>query len=94
MARDRKKYLRGQSYVAGGEQSSHRGYTQRTDTRAKIKEQAARLVPPVSKQFTADRPCKRGHVERRADAQGTCITCDYLRNSAQYPARQTPSSSQ
>jgi hypothetical protein len=59
-----------------------------------IKEQAAAARAAGLKRFTADRPCKRGHVARRADAQGTCITCDYLRNSAQYPQRQTALSSQ
>jgi hypothetical protein len=59
-----------------------------------IKEQAATARAAGLKRFTADRPCKRGHVVRRADAQGRCITCDYLRNSPQYPARQTPSSFQ
>jgi hypothetical protein len=47
-----------------------------------IKEQAATARAAGLKRFTADRPCKRGHVVRRADAKGTCITCDYLRNSA------------
>jgi hypothetical protein len=55
-----------------------------------IKEQAAAARAAGLTRFSADRPCKRGHVERRTDAQATCITCDYLRRSAQYPARQTP----
>jgi hypothetical protein len=55
-----------------------------------IKEQAAVARAAGFKRFTADRPCKRGHFERRTDTRGTCIACDYLRNSTQYPACQTP----
>jgi hypothetical protein len=70
------------------------GNTSSTRTVPTIKEQAATARAAGLKRFTADRPCKRGHVVRRADAKGTCVTCDYLRNSAQHPARQTLSSSQ
>jgi hypothetical protein len=66
-------------------------YTQRTTPLPTIKEQAAAARAAGLTRFIADRPCKRGHVERRTDAQATCVTCDYLRNSAQYPGRQTPS---
>lgn len=55
-----------------------------------IKEQAAMARAAGLTRFIADRPCKRGHVERCTDAQATCITCDYLRRSAQYPTCQTP----
>jgi hypothetical protein len=59
-----------------------------------IKEQAAAARAAGLTRFIADRPCKRGHVERRTDAQATCVACDYLRNSAQYPSHQTQSPSQ
>jgi hypothetical protein len=45
------------------------------------KEQAAKARAAGLKRFIADRPCQHGHLERRADARGTCITCHYLRHS-------------
>jgi hypothetical protein len=47
-----------------------------------FKEQAAQARAAGLKRFIADRPCKHGHLERRADTKGTCAACTYLRNSA------------
>jgi len=44
-----------------------------------FKEQAAAARAAGLKRFIADRPCLHGHLERRADRQGTCIGCVYLR---------------
>jgi hypothetical protein len=44
-----------------------------------FKEQAAAARAAGLKRFIADRPCRHGHLERRADSQGTCIACKYLR---------------
>jgi hypothetical protein len=44
-----------------------------------FKEQAAAARAAGLKRFIADRPCRRGHLERRADDKGTCIACNYLR---------------
>jgi hypothetical protein len=44
-----------------------------------FKEQAAAARASGLKRFIADRPCRHGHLERRADRQGTCIACSYLR---------------
>ena len=44
-----------------------------------VKEQAAHARAAGLKRFIADRPCRHGHVERRADDKGTCVVCHYLR---------------
>ena len=44
-----------------------------------VKEQAAQARAAGLKRFIADRPCRHGHVERRADDKGTCVVCHYLR---------------
>jgi hypothetical protein len=44
-----------------------------------FKEQAAQARAAGLKRFIADRPCRHGHLERRADDKGTCIACNYLR---------------
>jgi len=46
-----------------------------------VKEQAAQARAAGLKRFIADRPCRHGHMERRADDKGTCIVCHYLRHS-------------
>jgi hypothetical protein len=46
-----------------------------------FKEQAAAARAAGLKRFIADRPCRHGHVERRADDKGTCVACHYLRHS-------------
>jgi len=80
--RERKKYLRQGVLFGSGAIVPLNTHTKHR-TVPTIKEQAATARAAGLKRFTADRPCKRGHVVRRADAKGTCITCDYLRNSAQ-----------
>ena len=52
-----------------------------------VREQAAVARAAGLQEFICDRPCKNGHVIRRADAKGTCIGCNYLRNSARIPRR-------
>jgi hypothetical protein len=44
-----------------------------------VKEQAAQARAAGQKRFIADRPCRHGHMERRADDKGTCLACNYLR---------------
>ena len=44
-----------------------------------VKEQAAQARAAGLKRFIADRPCRHGHMERRADDKGTCLACHYLR---------------
>jgi len=47
-----------------------------------IKEQAAEVRAAGLRRFIADRRCRHGHLERRADGEGMCIACNYLRHSA------------
>jgi hypothetical protein len=47
-----------------------------------IKEQAAEVRAAGLRRFVADRRCRHGHLERRADGKGMCIACNYLRHSA------------
>ena len=44
-----------------------------------VKEQAAQARATGLKRFIADRPCRHGNMERRADDKGTCLACSYLR---------------
>jgi hypothetical protein len=44
-----------------------------------VKKQAAQARAAGLKRFIADRPCRHGHMERRADDKGTCLACSYLR---------------
>jgi hypothetical protein len=50
-----------------------------------VKEQAAAARAAGLREFICDRPCRKGHVLRRADGKATCVACNYLRNSAHIP---------
>jgi hypothetical protein len=53
-----------------------------------VKQQAAEARAAGDKRFISDRPCRRGHYERYAHKQGTCVDC--VRRARTLWSRRTP----